>query len=170
MKGKYRLFGKIPVVDILIVLVLVALCVTAVWLLTREEVSEQTGAESQVEQTYPFTTVLMVKDIVEEYADLPVVGDELYFKGGTYFGKITKIEKKLYGDYYTSELTGEQVYNELPGKYCLYLTVDGTATSDTEKGITVGKNRVAYGLSFDVGNEKFYWSASVVGMGEEAAK
>ena len=98
MKGKYRLFGKIPVVDILIVLVLVALCVTAVWLLTREEVSEQTGAESQVEQTYPFTTVLMVKDIVEEYADLPVVGDELYFKGGTYFGKIPKIEwaKRLF--------------------------------------------------------------------------
>ncbi|MBQ6947874.1 MAG: DUF4330 domain-containing protein [Clostridia bacterium] len=170
MKGKYRLFGKIPVVDILIVVLLVAVCASAVWLLTRKEVSDNTGAEAQVEQTTPFTAVLLVKDITEEHGNLPQVGDELFFKGGASLGKITKIEKEPYGEYHFNELTGQQVYTTLPGKCRLLLTVDGLATSYTEKGIAVGKNRIAYGAAMSVGNEKYYWEMSVIGLGEEDAK
>ena len=48
MNKKYRLFGKIPVVDILIVAVLLAVLAVGVRFLTREEVQNQTGAALSV--------------------------------------------------------------------------------------------------------------------------
>ncbi len=169
MKGKYRLFGKIPVADILVVAVLIAALAAAVWVLTRQEVSEQTGAESQVEQSYPFKAVLMVKDVNEEYTTLPAVGDELYLRGGSRFGKITKIEQTPYGEYRYRETDGKQIFTELEGKSTLYFTVEGEASANSGLGMFIDKNRLAYGQALLVGTEKYYWGTTLVQI-EEVAK
>lgn len=162
MKGKYKLFGKIPVVDILVVLVLVAVMAAALWLLTRNEVQQQTGADAQVEQTYPFTAVFMVSDTAVKNVDLIEVGDELYLKGGTYVGKVTAVRSEPYVEYNTDALTGEQVGTELGDRANVYLTVDGVGTADSDKGIFVLKKRIAYNSTLPVGNEKYYWTMRVV--------
>ena len=170
MKNKYRLFGKIPVVDILIVLVLAVAFSGAIWLLTRNEVKEQTGADSQVEQTYPFTAVFMVKDTAAENVDLVQVGDELYLKGGTYVGKVTAVRSEPYSEYNIDTEKEEQVLSTFEDRRNIYLTVDGVATSDTEKGIFVLKKRIAFDSTVAIGNEKYYWTMRVVDVRSGAAQ
>lgn len=169
MSRKYRLFGKIPVVDILIVLVLVAFLGGAIWLLTREEVQEQTGAEAQ-DEVYPFTAVLLVNNTPSRNASLVTVGDKLYLKGGTYVGTVTDVRVEPYRNYGVDSVTGEYVGTVMNGRSNLYISIDGEAMADSSKGIYINKKRIAYGNRHDIGNEKYCWSMTIVEVRSEGDK
>ncbi len=169
MNRKYRLFGKIPVVDILIVVVLVAFFGGAVWLLTRGEVEEQTGAESQAD-IYPFTAVLYVKNTAEENYQLVEVGDVLHHKDGTVIGTVTAVRKEPYVEYAVDQTTGEHKGTEMAGRVGLYISIKGEATADSAKGIFVGKKHLAMNCTIKAGTEKYYWNMRFVELtGEDAA-
>ena len=171
MNNKYRLFGKIPVVDILIVLLALTVLAVGVLFLTKEEVKEQTGADSQVAKTYPFEAVLCVENTASANEALVQVGDKLYLEDGTHAATVTAVEIKPYVAYGTHPVSGEPVATEMKGRVNLYLTVSGEATADSNKGIFVGKKRIAYNNSIPLGNEKYYWNMMTVDITrKEAAK
>ena len=171
MNKKYRLFGKIPVVDILIVVLLLAVLAVGVRFLTGEQVKEQTGADSQVAKTYPFEAVLCVQNTAAENEELVAVGDKLYLEDGTCAATVTAVSTKPYTASGTHPDSGEPVSTEVKGRVNLYLTVSGEATADSNKGIFVGKKRIAYNNTIPLGNEKYYWNMMTVDITrEEAAK
>ncbi len=171
MNKKYRLFGKIPVVDILILVLLIGVLALGVRFLTKDEVKDQTGADSQVAKTYPFEAVLCVSNTAEENEALVEVGDKLYLENGTYAATVTAVEVKPYVAYSTDPHTGAPVGTEQEGRVNLYLSVSGEATADSNKGIFVGKKRVAYNNTIPLGNEKYFWNMMTVDITrEEAAK
>ena len=171
MNKKYRLFGKIPVVDILIVILLLGVLAVGVRFLTKDEVREQTGADSQVAKTYPFEAVLCVQNTAADNEALVEIGDKLYLENGTYAATVTAVTAKPYVAYGTHPVSGDPVATEMEGRVNLYLSVSGEATADSDKGIFVGKKRVAYNNTIPLGNEKYFWNMMTVDISrEEAAK
>ncbi len=169
MNKKYRLFGKIPVVDVLIVIVLFAILAVGAFFLSRGEVKEQTGAESQVEKTYPFEAVLCVEGKRELDYALVEVGDKLYTENGTYAATVTAKEKKPHYKYGVNAQTGQTVKTEIEGRVDIFITVKGEATARDNNGIYIGKKRVAYNNKIPLGNEKIFWKMLTVDITREEA-
>lgn len=171
MNKKYRLFGKIPVVDILILILLIGVLAVGVRFLTKDEVKEQTGAESQIAKTYPFEAVLCVPNTAFENEELVEIGDKLYLDNGTYAATVTSVRTEPYIAYNTDLESGKPVATEQKGRINIYLTVSGEATANSNKGIFIGKKRVAYNNTIPLGNEKYFWNMMTVDITrEEAAK
>lgn len=168
MNKKYRIFGKIPVVDILILLILAVVVAACAFFLTRGEVKEQTGADAQA-KTYPFEAVLCMSSLSRDDALLAEVGDKLYLEDGTFVATVTAKESKPHYRYGFDGETGACVQNELEGKVDLYLTVKGEATARSEKGIMIGKKRLAFNSFLTLGNEKFLWKMVTVDITREEA-
>lgn len=169
MNKKYRLFGKIPVVDILVVVLLLGVLAVGVRFLTREEVKEQTGADSQIAKTYPFAAVLCVQNTAADNEALVEIGDKLYLENGTYAATVTAVKAEPYVAYGTHPVSGEPVATEMKGRVNLYLSVSGEATADSDKGIFVGKKRIAYNNTVPLGNEKYFWNMMTVDISREEA-
>ena len=168
MNKKYRLFGKLPVVDLLIVLVLMAVVAAGTFFLTRGEVKEQTGADAQAE-TYPFEAVLCVENLTQQDHDLVAVGDKLYLENGTYVATVTAKESKPFYKFGFDAQTGESVATKIDGRLDVYLTVKGEALSRGNKGILFGKKRIAYDNLIQLGNEKYFWKMMTVDITREEA-
>lgn len=168
MNKKYRIFGKIPVVDILILLVLVAAVAACTLFLTKEEIKEQTGADAQA-KTYPFEAVLCVSNVTQQNYDLVEVGDKLYLEDGTYVATITAKESKPYYKVALHSETAESVQTQMPGKVILYVHVKGEATQRSNKGILIGEERIAYDNKVGLGNEKYFLKMMTVDITREEA-
>ncbi|MBR5783525.1 MAG: DUF4330 family protein [Clostridia bacterium] len=170
MQNKYRLFGKIPVADILIALLLLALLAAGMFIIFRDDVQAETGADAQVqtEQTHPVTLTLAV--IQTNAANVPLVaeGDELFFKDGKYFGKVISATSSPFVQY-KADREGKYVATPMEDSANIYLTVECEATSRDVSGIYVGGKRVFYTTSLSLCNEKYVWRMNVVKIDREEA-
>ena len=164
MNRKYRLFNKIPVVDILIVAVLIAVFCAAVWVLTREDVQTQTGAVAQADE-YPVTVTFFVNRTASENTAKVQVGDTIYTGSHVELGKVTKVEVGPYISY-GIDTTGDgaRIPTEVEGYSSIAFTVEGKATSSSNRGTYVGKQRLAYGAGFTIVSEKVTWKAKVIDL------
>ncbi len=162
MNKKYRLFGKIPVVDILILLALLAVTAAGIYLLTRPKVKTQTGTQSQV-KTYPFTATFLLPQVRQDNLELLQIGDELYTDKGGKIGEVTALERKPYKTVrYDGD--GKEVNTLMPQYSVLYVTVKGEATASSNRGTFVGKRRIALNNNMLLVSQKINWTAQVVAL------
>ena len=162
MNKKYRLFGKIPVVDILITLLLLAVFAAGIYLLTRPKVKTQTGTQSQA-RTYPFTAEFLISQVREENLGLISVGDELYTDKGVKIGKVTDVRRNPH-EVLRFSSTGQEVKTVMPQYSVLIVTVEGEATASSDRGTFIGKRRIALNNSLLLVNRKINWTALVTGL------
>lgn len=166
MNNKYRLFGKIPVVDILVVILLAAALAAGTWLLTRRDVKEQTGTVSQ-DDSAPFTATFLINNVDSGSAALVQTGDELFLADGTPIGTVTEFKTEPYVRYAPSPALGKQVGTVMNGRSNVIISAKCTATSCTKRGIFVKKKRVALNYNLPIGNKKYQFTGLVIALDTE---
>ncbi len=160
---KYRLFGKIPVVDLLIVGVLLAALAGAVFVLTRDQVKSQTGETAQA-QRYDFTATLMLEYTGKNNISLLKAGDTVYNNDGVLFGTVQSVEGQPYIAWERNRETGEEIGAAVDGYATMKIVVTGTTESTGSRGTFIGKKRLAIGNHFTVANEQVNWSMRVIDL------
>ena len=171
MSNKYRLFGKIPVADILIVTLLAAVLVVGVWFIGQDAVQDQTGGEEteEVGQSYPVHMTLSVSGIAAENERLVEIGDELFYEeDGGAFGKITGVRSEPYYSIQTDE-NGRQIKTKIDGKVVLLLDIEGVGIDHTDGGIYISEERLHYSAEYSLCNEKYCWKMTVLHIEREGA-
>ncbi len=167
MNKKYHFFGKIPVVDVLVVILILVLVTGSIYFLTRGQVKEQTGTQAQVEKAYPFDAVFCVENITSEQYELVEIGDKLYLDNGTYVATVTKKENKPHCKFAFDSKTGQLVKTEMEGRLDLLITVKGQTNERGREGIFIDKKRIAYNNRIALGNEKYFWGMLTVDITRE---
>ena len=154
--NKGRFFGKISVIDIIIVLSVVF--VASVFVLnSRGKVQLPVSVDSTVE----YTTVLKAYNLYTTAVEPFKVGDNIYSSSGELIGKITNIEVK---QGYTKEKLQNGTYLDFPNPEYLdyYLTVQGSGTL-TDKGFKAqGSFSVIPNDSIKVGSKVYYGNVVVL--------
>lgn len=122
-----KLFGKISVIDIVIILCVIFVAVIFV-MNSQGKVDLPVSVDSTVEYTTQLKAYNMNKTAVEPFK----VGENVYSNSGELIGKITHIEAK---QGYTKEKLQDGTYVDLlsPEYTDFYLTVEGNGTL-TDKG------------------------------------
>ena len=144
---------KFGFVDIIIVLLVVALCIAGYSIISDKE-GTSTANITDVE----FTVEL--KQLTEEEAALFQNGDDVYdsLKGG-YFGKVVDVKKNIAKSVAANTADGTYSIEEYPDRYDVYVTVHGTPTSVTEGNIMFASQKVK------VGTRMYNKSKNYVGIG-----
>ena len=144
---------KFGFVDIIIVLLVVALCIAGYSIISDKE-GTSTANITDVE----FTVEL--KQLTEEEAALFQNGDDVYdsLKGG-YFGKVVDVKKNSAKSVAANTADGTYSIEEYPDRYDVYVTVHGTPTSVTEGNIMFASQKVK------VGTRMYIKSKNYVGIG-----
>lgn len=144
---------KFGFVDIIIVLLVVALCIAGYSIIIDKE-GTSTANITDVE----FTVEL--KQLTEEEAALFQNGDDVYdsLKGG-YFGKVVDVKKNIAKSVAANTADGTYSIEEYPDRYDVYVTVHGTPTSVTEGNIMFASQKVK------VGTRMYIKSKNYVGIG-----
>ncbi len=123
---KGKLFGKISIVDILVIVIVLVMCVGAFFtyqkISNREILTENTGLlSSSVSDSLEVT--LRVSDVRRMTVDNIQKEDEVFFEDtGKYFGTITDVNtepatKLIYDN------KGNAIESEIPGKYDVLITM-----------------------------------------------
>ena len=144
--SKGKLFGKVSIIDILIVLVVVAAVAGVGYKMTKSSASPFTAKEDNVIVTF----------YSEESPDYAVkvakVGDSVKdFDKGSVFGKVKeeiKIDKALSFSDFTEYENGQWVVGSKPGYCSYYMKVEGTAVANPDG-------------SFSFSNENYYVGRSL---------
>lgn len=132
---KGRLFGKLNLIDLLVVILLLAVIFAVVWKLGAGK-----AAENASTQSYGVTFTVVVDDVHEEVCQF----------AETQLGeKIVNSGKVL-----DATLTGCEAKPQEDGKYTLYLSVEGTATM-SELVYKLGTQDVRVGFEYIVKTSAF---------------
>ena len=144
---------KFGIVDILIILLVVALCFVGYQIIGSKE-----GTSTANISDVGFTVEL--KKVDKADVDMISVGDDIYdsIKGG-YYGKVVSVTSKTATDILANTKDGSFSISEYPNKYDVYVTIHGTPTSLTDANILFASQRVKVGL------EMFIKSKNYVGIG-----
>ena len=126
-----KIFGKVSLIDVLIVLVVIVLIAS---LFVSKFLSSDSSAV--VNKQVKYSTIIKVYSILEHQREPFSVGDNIYSNDGSLIGKIVNIDKqntvnkvKLYD--------GTYVDFAHPEYFDFYITVEGEGTQ-TDKGIFAG--------------------------------
>lgn len=149
--SKGKLFGKISVVDILIVVIIIGALAGVAYKLKKSNVV------SPLAKSYTIQTVLYTDATTESSAKAIKEGDSVKDKvTGADLGKVTKIEigpSVIYG----VDAAGKVVVSQKPGYVSLKITVQGKGTYDS-MGATFGSSNYYINKSMyetRVGNSSF---------------
>lgn len=132
---KGRLFGKLNLIDLLVVVLVLAIIFAVVWKLGAGK-----AAQSATAQRYGVDFTVVVDDVHEEVCQFAEtqVGQKLTNSGKTLNATLTGCEAKPQED----------------GKYTLYLSVEGTATM-SEMVYKLGPQDVRVGFEYIVKTSAF---------------
>jgi hypothetical protein len=151
---KGRLFGKISIIDICILLVVLIAVGGFAFKITRGSEILKVGADT------PITMVLEIKGVRQFAVDAIDIGDEIYERNGPELGRVVGVRSEGYKD--TLDLNdGTQVYTDVEGLYTLYITVEGTGRADEEGHFINGTRFVAVGSQIKIKSEKIMSNASI---------
>ncbi len=127
--NKGRLFGKINILDLFVVILIVVLALGTYYKFTSPKTSIA-GGDSNIEFVLK---VRQVSDFTEKYYE---VGDTVYdTKTGQNLGVITNVETTVSKDVIET-VQGEAVLAEVPHKIDVYLTVNAQGL-ETEKSYLI---------------------------------
>ncbi|MCL2462374.1 MAG: DUF4330 domain-containing protein [Defluviitaleaceae bacterium] len=157
MDRKFRLFGKISILDIILVILLVIFVVLAYQFSAPQTVSAKAG-DKQI------TYVVEIQKRKLDFADQIKVGAKLYDSiKGYYIGDITDVSTKPYTEDTYDTVDGKIVRPDIPGYYFIYVTVQAQAQV-TDKDTLVGQYEVLVGETVYVKNADFAAGGYVVAM------
>ena len=153
-----KLFGKISILDIIIVAVVLFLGVVAAMNLTKK-----TDLPVSVSSELQYTTVIKAYNLYKPSKSPFEVGDNLYSQSGEVIGKIVNVDAK---PGYTKEKLQDGTYidfeNEDYTDY--YLTVEGTGTY-TDKGYKAqGSFLLCPNETINVASKLFYGNVVVLSV------
>lgn len=122
MKRKFidengRFFGKVSFIDVLVLLVVAVVVITA---LTKQEVVVSTTGSVA---TVPVEYVVVVRNTRESMARMYQEGDSLWLDSGVYAGEIVGVEFDTPAKAPSQTIDGTYVMGEYESKYDVYLTV-----------------------------------------------
>ena len=153
--SKGKLFGKVSIIDILIVLVVIAAVAGVGYKLTQSNTISITGKTDKVRLTF-------YSEESTEYAVNAVkVGDIVKdFEQGATFGNVVeelKTDKALSFTDFTEYENGQWVVGSKPGYCSYYMTVEGVGVINAEGGVTYGGANYYVGRTVTVraGNNVF---------------
>ena len=156
--NKGKLFGKISIIDIVIVLSI--LFVATVFVMnSRGKVEVPVSVDSTVE----YTTVLKAYNLNTTAIEPFTVGDNVYSSSGELIGKITDIDVK---QGYTKEKLQNGTYIDFPNPEYLdyFLTIEGTGTL-TDKGFKAqGSFSVVPNDTIKIASKVYYGNVVVLSV------
>ena len=145
---QYRLFGKIGVLDILIVLFLIVAIVTMFNSVANTDVSAATGKEE-----IRYSVLIAKKDALLE--DNLIAGMSVFDSlKGSKIGTLVSYEMVAHKTYKPDLATGKIVVSEVEGLYD-YIVVISTPADISESAIAVGNYEVAVGKEMFVKTKTF---------------
>ena len=121
-KGKF--FGKVNLVDIIIVIVIILAVVLGVDYFKKDILT--TSGTEEIEYTIEIkdlseTTVKAIEEATNDGSELTETNRKIFV------GKITGMSREEYYEYYFNHDKDEYVYTRIPDKYRVYLTITGNA-------------------------------------------
>lgn len=139
---KYRLFGKIPVFDV----ILIAVLAIAAVLLYNVFMSSKSGEVIVNSETKTVRYTVEFKNISNTISSLPQPGEKIFETEGNYeVGRVISAEEKPFINYSYNDETGEPVSTKYEDRRTISVVVEAKATvSDraTEiNNVTIGLGR-----------------------------
>ena len=140
---KGKLFGKISIVDILIVLLIIVATIGGIFsYLNNKEKTEtipETTPSAAKEQMKEIFIDLQLSNIDEYVKNSAVLNDKVYLsKTAAYFGKIVKINSRPHRKEITGT-NGMMIFSDVPQKYDITITVIAFV-NQTETGYYTADN------------------------------
>lgn len=150
---KGKLFGKISVIDCLIILVfLVVIAGTAYKFFGNDEIS--------VKKDDTFTTVVRIDGVKAFYLDAFHTGEVVYELNGGKLGTITKIETQPYQAIFSGDKEGEYLTYE--NRYTIYLTLATEGTVNSSGFYAEGNRQLFSGASVSVQSRLFVNTSATI--------
>lgn len=154
---KGRLFGKLNIIDLLIVLIIFA---GIFGINYKLGFIKQIGAGDSQKRA---EVKLWVKNIAPYTVDAISEGDAVKeVKSNTVIGKIIKKEVRPTKDVGT-DASGKWVISEVPERYDVFITLE-TSTSTVNQDIKLGSKEAKVGAGLDVKGPKFQVTSYVIGV------
>lgn len=142
---KGKLFGKINIIDLLVLIIVVGLIAFGAKRMGSGKVSQSETKEALV--TYE------IAEIRQLSVDQIKVGDPLYhYDKGTYIGTIESVESEPYRD--VLEYNGRWVEAEVPKKFVAKVVVKANI-EETDQYYLVGGEQTRVGIQFRLKNKNF---------------
>lgn len=158
-----KLFGVLNALDILIILVLVCAAAFGVYW-TKGRQSTQTAAETKT-----YTYVVEGKAVLEETAEFPVVGQNVYNSSTSeYLGTVAEVWSEPNTETNFNRVTNTYEKVPVPGYCDIYVAITGNGT-ETDQDITVEGTVVKVGRELNVKGKGYAFKGYIVEVrdGEE---
>lgn len=150
---KGKLFGRISVIDCLIILVfLVVIAGTAYKFLGNDEIT--------VTKNDTFTTVIRIDGVKDFYLDAIHTGDVVYELNGGKLGTITKVESEPYRAILSGDKEGEYLTYE--NRYTIYVTLATKGTVNSSGFYAEGNRQLFSGASISIQSRLFASTTATV--------
>ncbi len=159
---KGRLFGKINLLDILIVVIIIGVVVAVAYKLNNSKVITPFTQKDKI------VTVLTADEVIEEIASTLNVGESVRDRvTGASFGVVKSIEVNP-SISYTSNSNGEIVKSTRPGYKSLIITVEGEGVY-SNSNVTFGNNDYYINKQYEIriDNTSIYFRVQNVTKAEE---
>ncbi len=164
MNRKYRLFGKLPVVDILIILLICAVGAFAVWFLTRPTVSEDT-LSTATNETQTIEYDLLVSSVSDSITALPIQGETVFdSESMTAIGTVTRVSVSPAYTYTVNKEKGISEKLKEADRHAVEITVKVDTTTASDSGVYVGETQIAIGKTISYATKSFGAQATVSGV------
>lgn len=139
MNREGKLFGKISVIDIVLIIIIIA-AVVAVGLKGMDA-----GSSVKVKSDAQFYVTFKVDNVRKYTVDAVSEGDVFYEKNAAKLGTVTNVESKPYMEIVTLK-DGTSIQSPSPEKYTLYITLLCEGKEDAEGFYIGGTRQVASGM------------------------
>lgn len=152
--SKGRLFGKINIIDLMIILLVIA--VGAKFALSRSQ--EPASVETKTIQVE-----FMVKDVRDATASVIKVGDTVReVKTNVVLGKVSDV-KVVPSEVFVETADGKVVAAIHPVFYDVYMTVEGAGTA-SDNAVVIGNSEIRIGTALVLTTNLYSVTSTVVGI------
>ncbi len=150
-----RLFGKVSIIDVLIVLILV---LAAIFAAKFFKTNDKAASATKIHYTVQINKV--EEDVYNAIVDGTAVFDSVK---NTPLGKVVSHDKTPYKEVNEDIINGKYVVNTIPDLYNVLVTIEADAYV-TDSSIKVGKNIIRVNARLDINTKDFLGTTYVVGL------
>ncbi len=156
---KGRIFGKISIIDLIILVAILVLAVGFVLKLNSGEV------DSIVSANETFYTTFKVSKVRSFSADAVEIGDLYFEKHAAQLGKVVKFEKEEARDIMIKD-DGTVVEVPVEGKFDLYITIECTGRVNDRGYYSNGNRQLNVGSDLTIKSNKLTSSARIFALSD----
>ncbi len=154
MDKKGKLFGKVSVIDIILIIIIIA-AVCAVGLKTMNA-----GSSAQVKSDTQFYVTFKVENVRNYTVSAVSAGDIFYEKNAARLGTVTDVASEPYMEIVTLE-DGTSLQSPSVERYTVYITMLCEGKEDSEGFYIGGTKQVASGMDIKLKSAKLNCNAEV---------